>query len=212
VSPRPGGELAVSADLGRVREHVSEHFAAAGLTAGPDTARVTFLGVEPIDVLRFGPGPDRMVHYVSAGCSRHPMGDPGQLVADPVLGPRAEIVVRLRSSGSDTGLARSLAAVAAAPVVEGVVLAPDALIDLGGPLWTGPSGPVPFTAVLLGDSDIAELALAPPREPVRFLAAVPITATEAAWVRLKGAEALREAWRSDGVDVHDPQRRASAPH
>lgn len=212
MSPRPGGELAVSADLGRVREHVSEHFAAAGLTAGPDTARVTFLGVEPIDVLRFGPGPDRMVHYVSAGCSRHPMGDPGQLVADPVLGPRAEIVVRLRSSGSDTGLARSLAAVAAAPVVEGVVLAPDALIDLGGPLWTGPSGPVPFTAVLLGESDIAELALAPPREPVRFLAAVPITATEAAWVRLKGAEALREAWRSDGVDVHDPQRRASAPH
>ncbi|KKB99588.1 suppressor of fused domain protein [Mycolicibacter arupensis] len=202
----------MSADLGRVREHVSEHFAAAGLTAGPDTARVTFLGVEPIDVLRFGPGPDRMVHYVSAGCSRHPMGDPGQLVADPVLGPRAEIVVRLRSSGSDTGLARSLAAVAAAPVVEGVVLAPDALIDLGGPLWTGPSGPVPFTAVLLGESDIAELALAPPREPVRFLAAVPITATEAAWVRLKGAEALREAWRSDGVDVHDPQRRASAPH
>lgn len=212
MSPRPGGELAVSADLGRVREHVSEHFAAAGLTAGPDTARVTFLGVEPIDVLRFGPGPDRMVHYVSAGCSRHPMGDPGQLVADPVLGPRAEIVVRLRSSGSDTGLARSLAAVAAAPVVEGVVLAPDALIDLGGSLWTGPSGPVPFTAVLLGESDIAELALAPPREPVRFLAAVPITATEAAWVRLKGAEALREAWRSDGVDVHDPQRRASAPH
>ncbi|KAA1428595.1 suppressor of fused domain protein [Mycolicibacter arupensis] len=202
----------MSADLGRVREHVSEHFAAAGLTAGPDTARVTFLGVEPIDVLRFGPGPDRMVHYVSAGCSRHPMGDPGQLVADPVLGPRAEIVVRLRSSGSDTGLARSLAAVAAAPVVEGVVLAPDALIDLGGSLWTGPSGPVPFTAVLLGESDIAELALAPPREPVRFLAAVPITATEAAWVRLKGAEALREAWRSDGVDVHDPQRRASAPH
>lgn len=202
----------MSADLGRVREHVSEHFAAAGLTAGPDTARVTFLGVEPIDVLRFGPGPDRMVHYVSAGCSRHPMGDPGQLVADPVLGPRAEIVVSLRSSGSDTGLARSLAAVAAAPVVEGVVLAPDALIDLGGPLWTGPSGPVPFTAVLLGESDIAELALAPPREPVRFLAAVPITATEAAWVRLKGAEALREAWRSDRVDVHDPQRRASAPH
>lgn len=202
----------MSADLGRVRDHVSEHFAAAGLTAGPDTARVTFLGVEPIDVLRFGPGPDRMVHYVSAGCSRHPMGDPGQLVADPVLGPRAEIVVRLRSSGSDTGLARSLAAVAAAPVVEGVVLAPDALIDLGGSLWTGPSGPVPFTAVLLGESDIAELALAPPREPVRFLAAVPITATEAAWVRLKGAEALREAWRSDGVDVHDPQRRASAPH
>ncbi|BBY34778.1 Suppressor of fused protein (SUFU) [Mycolicibacter minnesotensis] len=201
----------MSVDLKLVREHVGQHFAAAGLPAAPDTARVTFLGVEAIEVLRFGPGPDRMVHYVSAGCSRHPMGDPGQLVADPVLGPLAEIVVRLRSSGSDTGLARSLAAVAAAPVVEGVVLAPDALIDLGGPLWTGPSGPVPFTAVLLGESDIADLALAPPREPVRFLAAIPITATEAAWVRLKGAEALREAWRSDGVDTFDPDRRASQP-
>ncbi|MGV0626365.1 suppressor of fused domain protein [Mycolicibacter minnesotensis] len=201
----------MSKDLTLVREHVRGHFTAAGVTSEPDSARVTFLGVEPIEVLRFGPGPDRMVHYVSAGCSRHPMGDPGQFVADPVQGPRAEIVVRLRASGTDTGLARTLAAVAAAPVVEGVVLAPDALIDLGGPLWTGPSGPVPFTAVLLGDSDIAELELAAPRDPVRFLSAVPITATEAAWVRLKGADALREAWRADGVDVHDPNRPASQP-
>lgn len=199
----------MSDDLDRVREHVRRHF--ADVAAEPDTARVTFLGVEPIEVLRFGPGPDRMVHYVSAGCSRHPMGDPGQLVADPVHGPRAEIVVRLRSSGSDTGLARSLAAVAAAPVVEGVVLAPDGLIDLGGPLWTGPTGPVPFTAVLLGQSDIADLPQPEPREPVRFFSATPITATEAAWVRLKGAEAMREAWRSDGVDIFDPARRASEP-
>ncbi|ORV47312.1 Suppressor of fused protein (SUFU) [Mycolicibacter engbaekii] len=198
-------------DLDRVRQHVQQHFAAAGAAGEPDVARVTFLGVEPIEVLRFGPGPDRMVHYVSAGCSRHPMGDPGHMLADPVHGPRAEIVVHLRASASDAGLARSIAAVAAAPVVEGVVLAPDALIDLGGPLWTGPAGPAPFTAVLLGDSDIAELALEPPREPVRFLTATPITATEAAWVRLKGAEAMREAWRADGVDVFDPDRRASAP-
>jgi len=199
----------MSDDLDRVREHVRRHF--ADVAAEPDTARVTFLGVEPIEVLRFGPGPDRMVHYVSAGCSRHPMGDPGQLVADPVHGPRAEIVVRLRSSGSDTGLARSLAAVAAAPVVEGVVLAPDGLIDLGGPLWTGPSGPVPFTAVLLGQSDIADLPQPEPREPVRFLSATPITATEAAWVRLKGADAMRDAWQQDGVDVLDQRRRAAEP-
>jgi hypothetical protein len=30
-------------------------------------------------------------------------------------------------------------------------------------------------------------------------------------VRLKGAEAMREAWRSDGVDVLDANRRASEP-
>ncbi|MEZ0384613.1 suppressor of fused domain protein [Mycobacterium sp. pW045] len=201
----------MSDDLERVRAHLKAHYAAAGIASGPGAARVTFLGVEPIEVLRFGPGPDRMVHYVSVGCSRHPMGDPGQVLADPVHGPRAEVVLRLRISGSDAGLARSLAMVAAAPVVEGVVLAADALMDLGGPLWTRQSGGVPFTAMLLGESDIAELALAAPREPVRFLSAIPITATEAAWVRLKGADAMREAWRADGVDVLDPDRPASQP-
>ncbi|AEF35210.1 MULTISPECIES: suppressor of fused domain protein [Mycobacteriaceae] len=201
----------MSDDLDRVRAHLKAHYAAAGIASEPGAARVTFLGVEPIEVLRFGPGPDRMVHYVSVGCSRHPMGDPGQVLADPVHGPRAEVVLRLRISGSDAGLARSLAMVAAAPVVEGVVLAADALMDLGGPLWTRQSGGVPFTAMLLGDSDIAELALAAPREPVRFLSAIPITATEAAWVRLKGADAMRDAWRADGVDVLDPDRPASQP-
>jgi hypothetical protein len=43
------------------------------------------------------------------------------------------------------------------------------------------------------------------------LSATPITATEAAWVRLKGADAMREAWQQDGVDVFDPRRRAANP-
>jgi hypothetical protein len=44
------------------------------------------------------------------------------------------------------------------------------------------------------------------------LSAIPITATEAAWVRLKGADAMREAWQQDGVDVLDPSRRAAQPN
>jgi hypothetical protein len=56
------------------------------------------------------------------------------------------------------------------------------------------------------------LPLEPPRDPVTFLSATPITATEAAWVRLKGAEAMRQAWQSDGVDVLDPNRRAAQPN
>ena len=44
-----------------------------------------------------------------------------------------------------------------------------------------------------------------------FLSAVPITATEVAWVRLKGGAAMRQAWSDDGVDVTDPRRRASSP-
>jgi hypothetical protein len=196
----------VTHPLERVRAHLDAHF---GHTE-PDVASVTFLGAEPLDVLRYRP--DGVVHYVSLGCSRHPMVDPTAVFADPEHGPRAEVVLRLRDPGAITGLARSLAIVAASPSVEGVVLTTDALVDLGAPLWARPSGRSPFTAVLLGDSDIADLPLDPPRDPVRFLAATPITATEAAWVRLKGAEAMRDAWRSDGVDVLDPNRPAAQPN
>jgi Suppressor of fused protein (SUFU) len=189
-----------------VRAHLRAHFAGAE----PDSASVTFLGTETLEVLRFR-GTDGLVHYVSLGCSRHPMTDPTDMVADPERGPRAEVVLRLRDPGRATGIARSLAVLAATPAVDGVVLVPDALIDLGSPLWAWPSARVPFTAVLLGHSDIGDLPLDPPRDPVRFLSATPITATEAAWVRLKGAEAMRQAWLSDGVDVLDPKRPAAQP-
>jgi Suppressor of fused protein (SUFU) len=193
--------------LDAVRAHLRRHFAGA---PEPDAASVTFLGAEPIEVLRFRA--DGLVQHVSVGCSRHPMTDPTQIVVDPLRGPRAEVVLRLRDPGPITGLARSLAILAATPAVDGVVLLADALIDLGGPLWARPDGRVPFTAVLLGHSDIGDLALESPRDPVSFLAATPVTATEAAWVRLKGAEAMRQAWEHDGVDVLDPNRRAAQPN
>jgi hypothetical protein len=82
------------------------------------------------------------------------------------------------------------------------VLLPDALIDLGSVLWK----PSRFTAVLLGHSDIPDLPLSAPRHAVEILRAIPITANEAAWVRLKGAGALRETWLQDGVDTYDPAR------
>ena len=113
----------------------------------------------------------------------------------------------LRDGAPTDGLARSLAVVAATPAVDGVVLGAGALVDLSGPLWTG----APFTAVLLGEAEIPDLPLDPPRDPVHFLSAVPITQTEGAWVRLKGAEAMRQAWADDGVDVSDPERRAQRP-
>ena len=190
-----------------VADHLRGHFDSLGIDSEPDVASITFLGVERIDVLRFGPDAAGVYHYVSLGCSRHPMNDPAVTVSDPLRGPRAEVVLSLRSGAPGTGLARSLAVVAATPAVEGVVLVADALVDLSAPLWAG----APFTAVLLGDSDIPEVALVPPRDPVRFLCAVPITQTEAAWVRLKGAAAMRQAWIDDGVDVLDPGRRAASP-
>lgn len=178
-----------------VRAHLRAHFVKAGITAEPKAASVTFLGVEGIDVLRFGPGADGVVHYASLGCSRHAMGD------DPLHGPRAEVVVSLRGATVGAGLARSVAVLAAAPAVEGLVLTVDALVDLGRPLWEL----APFAAFLLGDSDIEPLS------EVLFLQATPVTANEAAWVRLKGPDAMRQAWQEDGVDVLDPHRPAGRP-
>ena len=167
--------------------------------------------MERIDVLRFGPdqrrGRDGVFHYVSVGCARYPMTDAASALADPIRGPRGEITMSLRDGARTDGFARSIAVVAATPAVEGVVLAAGALVDLSAPLWQG----APFTAVLLGESEIPDLPLDPPREPVQFLAAVPITQTEGAWVRLKGAEAMRQAWADDRVDVLDPGRRAQRP-
>ena len=198
--------------LDQVRAHLRGYFADAGVESEPDSASVTFLGTETIEVLRFRSGADGLMHYVSLGCSRYPMGDPTEILVDQLRGPRAEVVLCLRDPGPVTGIGRSVAILAATPAVDGVVLAVDALIDLGSPLWARPSGRVPFTAVLLGRSDIPDLQLEPPRDPVNFLSATPITATEAAWVRLKGAEAMRQAWQNDGVDVLDPNRRAAQPN
>ncbi|MFT4127180.1 MAG: suppressor of fused domain protein [Gordonia sp. (in: high G+C Gram-positive bacteria)] len=184
-----------------ITAHLVDHF---GIT--PQRASVTFLGVEPIDVARFaGAGGDGEIAYVTLGCARHPMSDPADRNPDPVRGPRAELVLRARPGTPMPGLHRRLAAVAAAPAVEGLVLTDDALLDLGEPLWDG----APFTALLTEPDAIADLPLAAPREPVRFLRAVPITANEAAWVRLKGAAALREAWAEAGLDVGDPARAAA---
>ena len=187
--------------LADVRAHLRAHFARE-----PDAASVTFLGTQSFDVLRFGPEDDDVIHYASLGCSREPMTDPAEFVADPLRGTRAEVVVALRGP-TPTGLARSVAVLAAAPAVEGLVLAPDALVDLGAPLWNGAA----FTAFLLDRSEIGDVDLPSPLDPVAVLSAIPITPTEAAWVRLKGAQAMRDAWLADGVDVLDPNRKASAP-
>lgn len=184
-----------------VRTAVLDHYGVE--RAQVDSASVTFLGLEPIEILRI-PGDDA-VHYATLGGSRHPMGDPADLLADPVRGPRAELVLTLLlGAGPQAGVVRTLGVLVATPSVEGVVLQADALLDLGEPLWHNAT----FTAVLLGESDVAEIALPEPAEPVRYLSVTPITATEAAWVRVRGAQALRDAWAEAGIDIRDPARGA----
>lgn len=116
---------------------------------GPPDARaaVTFLGAERIEVLRYNDGDLR--RYVTLGMSAQPMADPLATVADPVRGPRAELLVTVRAGRADTDkILRPLAALAASPQVEGVVVAPGSALEVGEPLWPG----APFTAVLVAES------------------------------------------------------------
>lgn len=191
-----------------VHAHLAGYFTDRG-AGEPDAASVTFLGAEPYELLRYGPDDAGLTHFASVGACRYPMSDPGEMLASEQLGPRAEVLISLRGNVFP-GLARSLAVLAASPAVEGLVLTDDALVDLGQPLWDDPDRQA-FTAVLLQASDVPDLPLPEPLSPVRFLAAVPITANEAAWVRLKGAEALRDAWLQADIDVMDPSRAHAQP-
>jgi hypothetical protein len=174
---------------------------------GPDSGRasVTFLGTETVDVLRFGPADDGTVRYATVGMSSAPMVDPAAVVADPVAGPRAELVLSVR--GKHDGAARALAVLASAPRVEGLVVVAGASIDLGEPLWPGAR----FTAVLVGQPgglvpDLPDVVAG--AEPVSFFPLLPMTSTEAAWKRVHGAAALEQRWLDHGVDLRDANRAA----
>ncbi|BFV57447.1 suppressor of fused domain protein [Kitasatospora sp. CMC57] len=166
-------------------------------------AAVTFLGADRIEVLRFGPDAEGLVRYVTLGMSAAPMADPTSVVADPVRGPRAELVLTVRGSHDD--VLRTLATFAATPQVEGLVLAPGGSLDLGAPLWKG----APFTSVLAAEPGglVPDLALAEPAEPVRFLPLLPMTPNEAGYKRVHGAAVLEERWLRYGTDLRDPLRR-----
>ncbi|MFD7560402.1 MULTISPECIES: suppressor of fused domain protein [unclassified Streptomyces] len=174
----------------------------------PDArAAVTFLGTDRIEVLRFAEGD--LVRYATLGMSANPMTDPTDMVADPVRGPRAELVLTVRAGLAPTDrLLRPLAVLAASPQVEGLVVAPGASLDVGEPLWDGAA----FSSVLVAEPGglVEDLELDEPMEPVRFLPLLPMTANEAAWKRVHGAAALQERWLARGTDLRDPLRSAVA--
>ncbi|MFV0127956.1 suppressor of fused domain protein [Streptomyces sp. HMX112] len=170
----------------------------------PDArAAVTFLGTDRIEVLRFTDGD--LVRYATLGMSAQPMTDPTATLADPVKGPRAELVLSVRRGTADTDkVLRPLAVLAASPQVEGVVVAPGASLDLGEALWPG----APFSSVLVAEPGglVEDLELDEPLDPVRFLPLLPMTHNEAAWKRVHGAQALQERWLAAGTDLRDPLR------
>ncbi|MFJ8664992.1 suppressor of fused domain protein [Streptomyces sp. NPDC093600] len=172
----------------------------------PDArAAVTFLGTDRIEVLRFIDGD--IVRYATLGMSAQPMADPTAALADPVKGPRAELVLSVRAGVADTDkVLRPLAVLASTPQVEGVVVAAGASLDVGEPLWPG----APFSSVLVAEPGglVEDVELDQPMDPVRFLPLLPMTPNEAAWKRVHGAKALEERWLTHGTDLRDPLRRS----
>ena len=174
--------------LTRVEAHLRDHL---GQDAG--RAGVTFLGMEPIEVLRFAAGDG--VRYVTLGMSRTPLPDPAATVVS-AAGPRAELVLSLRQPRDD--VVRALATLAASPFVENAVVAPGVALDLGTPLWGGAR----FTAVLVAEPG----SVLPDTGDVAFYPVLPMTPNEAAYKRVHGAAAIEERWLAYGADPRDPDR------
>jgi hypothetical protein len=180
------------------------------MAAGPVvSASVTFLGTEPLEVLKFGPDAAGVVRYATVGISRRAMHPPTAAVVDPLIGPRSELLLSLRPGRDD--VLRSLAVLAATPEVEGVVLSAGVTLDLQTPLWPGAA----VSAVLLGepgglvpDLELVDLLEQDDVPPVRFHPVLPMTGSEAALCRAKGAGHLQQLWLDAGADLRDPNRRS----
>ncbi len=156
-------------------------------------------------MLRFHEGD--IVRYATLGMSAQPMTDPTAVIADPVAGPRAELVLSVRGGVADTDKAlRPLAVLAASPRSRGWSWPPAPRWTWGEPLWPG----APFTSVLVAEPGglVEDLELDAPLEPVRFLPLLPMTPNEAAWKRVHGAQALQERWLNHGTDLRDPSRKS----
>lgn len=169
-----------------------QHFEVA-----PARASVSFLGLDPIEILRY---PDGAVdHYLSLGMSRHPMSDPSEVMIATETAPRAELL--LSAAGRPEPLWRNLAVLAAAPAVEGAVYRSANRVDLGEPLCPGSR----CTGGVLADAELQPITL-PGLADVQVLRVLPATQTELAWARVHGSEQLQRRWLAAGTDLTDLMR------
>ena len=175
----------------------------------PTRASVSFVGVDRIEVLRFEPIPGERA-FVTLGMSRHPMTGASASIMD-TSGPRAELMLHIRDPlDAHVDVWRRLAVLAAAPAVEGVVYVEGMSIDVGEPLASGSAcvGAV-ITTSPLADVDLDSRAEgAHDTQLVRILQAVPATANELGWCRVRGSAALLERWHATGTDLLDLDRRS----
>lgn len=168
-------------------EHFGQH---------PQRASVSFVGVDPIEVLRFEPIPGERA-YVSSGMSRHPMtgADADVLAAD---GPRAELLLHLQDpTDRFADVWRRVALLAAAPAVEGIVYVPGMTVEIGEALVPGSQ----CVGVVVDASPIG--AVAAGAGPIDVLQIAPATANELAWARVRGGAELQQRWQADSTELTD---------
>lgn len=162
----------------------------------PDRASVSFVGVEPIEMLRFREG--SLDHLLSLGMSRHPMTDAAAEVLTE-SGPRAELLMSIHSGASDVW--RRVAVLAAAPAVEGIVYSVGNRVDTGEPLVVGSQ----CTGGVLAAGALLPVNVGADGEVV-ILQLLPATQNELAWARVHGSEALQQRWSDAGTDLADLHR------
>jgi hypothetical protein len=167
----------------------------------PQRASVSFVGVDPIEVLRFEPIPGERA-YLTLGMARHPMTGSAESVLS-ADGPRAELMLHVRDPTDEHAeIWRKLAVLAAAPAVEGVVYAGGMTMDIGEPLVAASA----CVGVVVVDSPLRPVA--GPSGDVSILQVLPATSNELAWCRVHGSAALRERWLDRDIDLLDLTRRA----
>jgi hypothetical protein len=183
-----------SSILAAVAAAAVEHFGQQ-----PQRASVSYVGVEPIEVLRFEPVPGERV-YLSLGMSRQPMTSAAETLLTE-SGPRAELMMHLRDpTDRFVEVWRRVAVLAAAPAVEGVVYLPEMTVDLGRALAAGTVA----TGVVVTESPLPDVAT--DAGSVTILQVVPAASTELAWCRLRGSDALRKRWAAADTDLLDLAR------
>ena len=178
-------------DIAELEAALVEHFGHR-----PQRASVSFVGVDPIAVLRFEPIPGERA-YVSSGMSRHPMtgADADVLAAD---GPRAELLLHLQDpTDRFADIWRRVALLAAAPAVEGIVYAPGMTVEIGEPLVPGSQ----CVGVVVDVSPIGTVAGA--SGAVDVLQITPATSNELAWARVRGGSELQLRWHEAAVELTD---------
>jgi hypothetical protein len=188
--------VAAASVLTAVEAALIEHFGHR-----PQRASVSFVGVDPIEVLRFEPIPGERA-YLTLGMSRHSMTGAAEsmLAAE---GPRAELMLHLRDPVDEFGeVWRRVAVLAAAPAVEGVVYVPGMSVDLGTPLVAGSA----CTGVIVIESPLPPVATE--AGAIDVLQVIGATQSELAWCRVRGSTELRQRWDERGVDTLDLTRRA----